>query len=775
MLAKRWAELVMNFPKASIFLVVLVAVILGAGAKDAEFSANQRDFFKSTDQHLNDLIKLEDEYASDKNIMVIVEPSDKDVFTRNTLRAIQALTEFGWQIPYSQRVESLSNHLYTRVDGDELMVEYLVSDESTLSDQDLAERRQYATGKVGVKDYLITPAGDIALVVVALNLPQDKEGQAAVEVVDYVKEHIKAIRAQYSDVHFRIAGQVAVEVTLPEIVETDGRTIFPIALVLVFLFLTFVLRDLMGNLACIATALVSILAGMGAVLWSGVKVSPILANTPAIIVILAMADCIHVMVNYAQGLAQGLDKKQALIKSIEVNFSPIIFTSLTTAISFFALNFSESPPFAHMGTAAGIGILYAMLASISFLPALVYYLPSKASGVTVFPPMGGLIRFYQPHANKIIAGFVAVMVLLGSLVPLNRLDDNFVEFFDDNLEIRRNMDFLIERISGSVVVNLSLPATSKGGIYDPEYLALLEDLQNKLQQSPNFRSATSLLEVMKTLNRNMHQDDPDWYTIPDSRELASQYLLMYEMSLPFGQDLNNLVNFDRSESRVIVIYDQLSDKELINLEAQLKQWLQLHEFDTDSAVIGSGNLAFAHMQFTNVNNLSKGFVVALVFISFLLIFMFRSWSLGLTSMIPNLFPAAMAFGLWGVISGKIGFGMSVGITITLGIVVDDTIHFLAKYKYGREQLKLNNYRSVEYAMDTVGVAMILTTAMMAITFTSLLFSDFVPNQDLGLITIITIICAVLVDLILLPVILLKIFGDKDQDTEPAGSGQRAAS
>ena len=740
--------------------------MLGMGAKDAQFSANQRDFFKPDDKNLNDLIQIEDDYTSDKNVMVLVEPHNQNVFTPNTLKAIQELTEFGWSIPYSQRVESLSNHLYTRVNGDELTVDFLVDDVAALSPQDLLERKRYATSKAGVKDYLITRDGDLSLVSVILNFPAEDDGQAAVKVVEYVHEYVDQLRQQYPDIDFRVVGGVAVETSLPAIVQDDGRTIFPFALILVFLFLTLTLRDLVANIACIVTAVLAIMAGMGAILWSGVKVSPILVNTPSIIVIIAMADCIHLMVNYAQGLAQGLDKKTALEKSIEVNFSPIIFTSLTTAISFFALNFSESPPFAHMGTAAGVGILYAMLASLTFLPALVYYLPSKARGVTKMPNMGGLIRFYQPHANKIIIGFVLVMVTLASFIPMNRLDDNFVEFFDEDLEVRRNMDFMIERISGSVVVNISIPATENGGIYDPLYLNLLEDLEQRLHENPQLRFTTSLLEVMKTLNKNLHEDNADWYRVPDSRELASQYLLMYEMSLPFGQDLNNLINFDRSESRVIAVYDQLSDKELINLEHRIQQWLDQHQFDTKQATIGSANLAFAHMQYTNVNNLSKGFVLALILISFLLIAMFRSWSLGLISMVPNLFPAAMAFGIWALISGKIGFGMSVGITITLGIVVDDTIHFLAKYKYAREQLHYNNYKAVQYAMDTVGVAMLLTTAMMAIAFTSLLWSDFIPNQDLGMITIVTIVCAVLVDLILLPILLLKLFGDDRQETQP---------
>lgn len=765
MLARAWAKWVMNHRIISILLVIISALVLGAGAHKAEFSANQRDFFKPDDINLRKLIDIEDQYNSDKNVAILVQPQDGNAFSRTALRAIQLLTEFGWQVPHSQRVESLTNHLYNQIQGDELYVEYLVEDLESLSDQELQKRKQYAINKKGVRDFLISREGDLALVSIVLNMPEHDSGQASIDVVQYVRDYVAQIQQQYPTLTFRVVGAVPIEVSLPEIVQEDGKSIFPFATVLVFGFLMFVLRDVIGNIVCIITCFVSIMAGMGGVLWAGVKISPVLANTPAIIIILAMADCIHIMVNYSQGLANGLDKKRALEKSIEINFSPIIFTSVTTAISFLALNFSESPPFAHMGTAAAIGILFAMLASLTLLPAAIYYLPSKAGGVTKLPKMSGLVQFYQPHANKIIVGFAVLLLGLGSLIPLNKLDDNFVEFFDESLEVRRNMDFLIEHISGSVVVNISLPAAENGGIYDPKYLALIEDLENQLQQSPQLRFTTSFLEIMKTLNQNMHQDDPAWYRIPDSRELGAQYLLMYEMSLPFGQDLSNLINFDRTETRVIAIYDELSDQQLIALEDQIENWLSQHHFDSSGATVGSSNLAFAHMQNTNVHNLSIGFGVALFFISFLLIFMFRSFSLGITSMIPNLFPAAMAFGLWALVNGKVGFGMSVGITITLGIVVDDTIHFLAKYKHARDQMGLSNFQSVEYAMDTVGVAMLLTTAMMAIAFTALLFSDFIPNQDLGLITIFTILFALLVDLVLLPVILLKVFDGKQPSSE----------
>ena len=766
MVAKLFAHWVMNHRITSIVLIVLSTIVLGLGGINAEFSANQRDFFRADDVNLNNLVKIEEEFSSDKNILVLIEPKNKDIFSPMTLSAIREITKFGWQVPYSQRVESITNHLYTQVEGDELLVEYLFDEEAQLSTEERNTRKTYAVNKVGLEDYLITHDGDLALVSVTLNLPSSDSANAAIEVVDHVKAGIENIRLDYPDINFRVLGAVVMEVSIPKIVQEDGKTTFPIATLIVFIFLTIVLRDLVGTVIALTTSFLAITAGMGGILWTGVKLSPILINSPAIIIILAMADCIHLMVNYSQGLAKGLDKKTALQKSIEVNFAPIIFTSVTTALSFLALNFADSPPFAHMGTASAIGILFAMIASLTFLPAAIYYLPSKAKGVSSMPKLGNLVSMYQKYGNFIIVAFTIVIIGLSTFIPKNILDDNFVEFFDESLEVRKNIDFLTDNIGGSAVINISIPAKDQGGILEPEYLTLLDELDVFLSQQPELRFTTSLLEVMKTLNRNMHNNDPEWYRVPDTRNLASQYLLMYEMSLPFGQDLNNLMNFDRSESRVIAVYDKLSDKNLILLETELQDWLDQRNLSDANATIGSSNLAFAHMQFSNVNNLTKGFVFALLAISFLLILMFRSFTLGAISVIPNLFPAAMAFGIWALIDGKIGFGMSVGITLTLGIVVDDTIHFLSKYQYAKNSLQYSNENAVRYAMDTVGIAMMLTTVMMSVGFGSMLFSNFTPNQDIAAITIITIICAVFVDLILLPIILLKIYKEDDSTTTP---------
>ncbi|OUR90991.1 hypothetical protein A9Q81_18120 [Gammaproteobacteria bacterium 42_54_T18] len=153
MVAKLFAHWVMNHRITSIVLIVLSAIVLGLGGINTEFSANQRDFFRADDVHLNNLVKIEDEFTSDKNILVLIEPKNKDIFSPTTLSAIREITEFGWQVPYSQRVESITNHLYTQVEGDELLVEYLFDEEVQLSTEELNTRKTYAVNKVGLEDY----------------------------------------------------------------------------------------------------------------------------------------------------------------------------------------------------------------------------------------------------------------------------------------------------------------------------------------------------------------------------------------------------------------------------------------------------------------------------------------------------------------------------------------------------------------------------------------------------------------------------------------------
>ena len=259
---------------------------------------------------------------------------------------------------------------------------------------------------------------------------------------------------------------------------------------------------------------------------------------------------------------------------------------------------------------------------------------------------------------------------------------------------------------------------------------------------------------MKRLNRNMHADEEAWYRLPDSRELAAQYLLLYEMSLPYVLDLNNQIDIAKSATRMTVTMESVSSNELLNMENRAQEWLLENApyMKSDGA---SPSVMFAYIGKRNIRSMLIGASVALVLISLILIFALRSLKIGLISLIPNLAPTAMGFGLWGLLYGQVGLGLSVVAGLTIGIVVDDTVHFLSKYLRARREQGFSAEDAVRYAFHTVGIALLVTTLVLIAGFMVLNQSAFKLNSDMGLLTAITIGLALIADFLFLPPLLMK--------------------
>jgi predicted RND superfamily exporter protein len=252
----------------------------------------------------------------------------------------------------------------------------------------------------------------------------------------------------------------------------------------------------------------------------------------------------------------------------------------------------------------------------------------------------------------------------------------------------------------------------------------------------------------------MHGDDAAWYRLPELRELAAQYLLLYEMSLPYGLDLNDQINIDKSGIRLIVTIESMSSNQMLAYEATIQQWLAQH-MSSYEVKLASPILMFSHIGSRNIVRMLIGSVLALVLISILLSLAFKSIKLGLISLIPNLVPAGIAFGLWGLTHGQIGLGLSVVTGMTLGIVVDDTVHFMSKYRHARVNKHMLKEDAVRYAFSTVGLALWITSTVLVCGFMVLSLSHFSMNADMGLMTAMTIAVALFLDLLFLPPLLMS--------------------
>jgi len=476
-----------------------------------------------------------------------------------------------------------------------------------------------------------------------------------------------------------------------------------------------------------------------------------------------VANCVHILMTFLQEMREGHEKIAAMRESLRVNIQPVFLTGVTTALGFLSMNFSDAPPFRDLGNIVAMGVMVAFVLSISFLPALTTMLPVKVNKeINTNSVMKKVAEFVVRYQGKLILAMTGIIVVLISFVPKNELNDEFFKYFDESVEFRQDTDFATSNLTGIYLIEYSLPAGGSGAIAEPEYLRNLEKIANWYRQQPSVLHVNVLTDTMKRLNKNMHGDSPSWYKLPDERELAAQYLLLYEFSLPFGLDLNNQINVDKSATRMVVTLKSISSNELLDIEEQAQAWMK-ENIPVSMQVNGaSTSIMFAYIGQRNIRSMLLGTTIALILISLTLIIAFRSFKIGMLSMLPNLIPAAMAFGIWGIFVGQVGLALSVVTSMTLGIIVDDTVHFLSKYMRARREKGMNSEDAVRFAFANVGMALFITSAALVAGFLVLSLSAFELNSGMGQLTAITITVALVADFLLLPPLLMKMEGARNE-------------
>jgi len=492
----------------------------------------------------------------------------------------------------------------------------------------------------------------------------------------------------------------------------------------------------------------------------GIKLTPPSAVFPTMIMTLAVADSIHILVTMLQKIRQeGLNKVDALTESLRLNFMPVFITSLTTIIGFLTMNFGDVPPFWDLGNITAFGMTMAFLFSTTTLPALMAIFPvkvkAKKPSSKVSKNWYGLLGNFvvkQPVRLTIIS--VVVIGLMTFLATKNEFNDEFINYFDESVEFRTDTDYISQNLTGIYNVEYSVGSGESGGINNPAYLKKLNAFEDWLNEQPEVIHVNAFSEVARRVNRSMHGDDESYYRIPDSREEAAQYLLLYELSLPFGLDLNNQINVDKSETRVTVTLKNINSPQMIEFAARGEQWLKDYTPSEMHAIGVSPMLMFSKLGFRQAESMLKGNIIALILISLVLIVALRSLKLGLLSIIPNVTPVLMGFGFWALYKGQINTGMVVVFGMTLGIIVDDTVHFMSKFLRARRELGYDAKQAVIYAFETVGKALVTTTLVLLAGFTVLSTSAFALNSYMARITLIIITSALIIDFILLPSLLI---------------------
>jgi predicted RND superfamily exporter protein len=752
-------------------LLVLVMAATYGGSK-LTFESDYRVFFSDENPQLTAFEKVQATFTKNDSVAFVVAPKDGVVFSEKTLTAIHALTTESWQIPYASRVDSVTNYQHTRVDGDDLVVADLVLEPELLPELDLEEIKQITLREPVLLKKLIADDASVSVVNVTVQLPGLDPATELPEVVTKVREIRSQILTAYPDIDIYLSGIVIMNNTFSEAALSDSATLIPLMFGVVALVMMLLLRSISGSIATIIVVMCSIMATMGLVGWLGFYITGPSASAPTVIMTLAVADCIHILATMLYEMRHGKTKNDAILESLRVNFQPVLLTSVTTAIGFLSMNFSDSPPFRDLGNFVAIGVMLAFLFSITLFPALLRLLPIRikvAKGESS-DYMSVLGDFVVKQRRKLLPAFSLIIVAIVLFLPQNELNDDFVKYFDQTVPFRQATDFMQENLSGLTTQEIELNSKESGGVNSPEYLKVLADFSDWVREQPETENVSILSDVLRRLNQNMHADDPSYYRFPEDRELAAQYLLLYELSLPYGLDLNNQLDVDKASSRIVVTTKNITSTENIAMEERIGQWFA-ENAPNYSASIVSPTLMFAHIGQRNIYSMLVGTSVALLLISLVLGFALRSVKFGFISLLPNLIPAAMGFGIWFFVDGQIGLGLSVVAGMTLGIVVDDTVHFLSKYLRARREKNKNSVEAVQYAFNSVGRALLVTTLVLFAGFMVLAQSSFKLNADMGLLTAITIVLALIIDFFFLPPLLMLLDKDKTVDQVSTLSGE----
>ncbi|MEN8145703.1 MAG: MMPL family transporter [Gemmatimonadota bacterium] len=774
---QRYARWVIRHRWLVLALAFIATLAAGSGVSKLGLATDYRTFFSADNPDLAAYEAVENIYTKNDNVLFVIRPAEGEVFTPRTLAMVRSLTRDAWQIPYSTRVDGITNFQHTWADGDELIVEDLVAG-GEITPAVVERARQVATTEPLLAGRLVSSDARTTGVNVRISLPGESKAELPA-TVEHVRSLLEEYRADYPDLEIHASGIAMMNWAFAESPMRDMPFVMPLMFLAFVLSIILFLRSVSGVAATLTVLGFSTVTALGIAGHMRILLDPVSSSAPTIILTLAVADSIHILVTWIQSLRENVEKREALVEAIRVNAKPVFLTSITTAIGFLSLNFSDSPPFRLLGNLSALGVMVAWVYSVTVLPAVVAILPAKKrvaarqSRLDVWMERFSslIVRRYKPILATVGTAAVLLSVSIGRL----QINDQYIDYFDEALPIRVASDFTVENLSGVYVTTYSLDAGGSQEVSDPAYLAAVDKFADYLESRPAVVHVNSFTRTMKRLNMNLHADEPAEYRLPDDRELAAQYLLLYELSLPYGLDVNDQIDIDKSSLRLDVTYGDV-DMAVIEAETRLAEdWLAANGAPSMREATATGvPEMFSKITRRNISSMVLGTTLGFLLIAGILVVALRSARMGIISLIPNVLPAALAFGVWAWLVRDVGFAVSVVTGLSIGIIVDDTVHFLSKYTLARREKWMSAPDAVRYAFRTVGTAILGNTFIVAVGFAMLGLSTFRVTSYMGLLTSLTVATALFVDFLLLPALLLAFDRRRAESPDSSGNLTRVA-
>ncbi len=736
---------------------LLIIFTISFGMKFLETPSGYRGFVEEDFKYYKDVLDLEEKYGNIDVLTFVVKPEKGNIFQKDVLSLIHELTEISWQTPYSSRVSSITNHQYTTVDGDDISISDFVHDVDSLSTNEIANLYNAAVLEDAVVNFVMSESGKIGLVNINLEMPEDIAFQ---EPISFAWEQKNYFEDRYEDIFVGVAGSAQFSHNFQSTSESDASKMYPSFLLLIIILTYILLRSVVASIISLIVIMLSILPSLGAAGWLGFEVQPPLITAPIIILTISLTHAIHMLSIGLTNMTEGMTKNDAIIESLKINFVPIFLTSFTTAAGIAGINFGDIPAYSEMANTVVIGAGIGFILSVTMLPAMFSLLPinarkRKSYVLEVLKNLGELIYKFK---ERFVIVITAICIAVFSLLPNLHFDDYFSTYFDrvpEWLEVKNTVD---PEFGSSFYIFSDMQSNEPDGITNPEYLKKLDDFESWLLTQPEVADVSTISDVIKTLHKNMNGGLNEYYAIPDNKALIAQYLLLYEFSVPYGMDLKNQMTADKSDSRILIRTNNSTSMESVAFNARVDEWVNenISPFSTNG--VAGIPIMMPQLFVENTRGLVIGLLISFTFIIMVVGISLQSFRYGIISIVPNIIPFVLGFGLLTLATDMVTAAHQFAVLISIGLVVDATIHFLSKYKKALA-INLPPREAIQYCFRFVGYPIIVASICLFSGFLFLTQSMFYYNFIIGGMCALIIMIALLIDLLLLPALLL-IFGKK---------------
>lgn len=756
-----WAHWVIRGRWLVLGLSVLLAGLAVLPAQQIGYDNSNESYFVEGDPNLAAFNQLLDLFGDVEYLSIGIEArdSDPDVFTPEALSVVAQLTRFLENRPEVTQVLSLTQYEYTHSDGGMLATDKLIEtldDPAHLADaRDRIGQEAMALGSLVTEDLQHTR-------VVARVRYQVGSSDHKMSLMGAVRDYIAEQEFESRGYPLRLSGQPVFTEQFEVLTKRDQRWINPTMAVLMLVILFASFRSLTGMLmpwAVIGTGIVWVSGLQGLLGWPHSVVES--ALVPALIII-GIGISVHVLVEFYHFRHRGERPDVAAAHAIEYLWTPAFYTALTTAAGFLALGITELVPVRQFAWLGAIGALTLFFLAMTLLPALLSFVSAFSPRTARAVDTGLIARltrtlpgFTRRWSRSLVIAGAALLVVSLALVPQLTVDSNFITYFKKDNPTRADLNYFDRVYDGIQNIDFVIDSGAEGGIHNPTFLNQVDRLQAWLEAQPETGAVNSLVDFHKEINQALHYEDPQWYQLPDSPEMAAQFLLLYDNTGP-EEDLTDVKDFYERYLRVSVPIQNMAASETDALLKRIEQHITQHY--PDLSVDLTGSLVMYNAQDAYINQgMARSFLIALVIIGVSFMVLFRSLKYGLIALIPSVVPILMTGALLVLLGIHLNLGTMIVGAMTMGIAVDDAIHVMNRYLLAR-RLGADTHEAITRAMTESGRAVMFTSLVLVTGFSVMLLGSFIPYIYTGLFAATIMALALVGDLIFLPALLYRVDG-----------------